>query len=135
MIIEIPKDDLTVAYSRSGGPGGQHVNKVATKADVRFVLAEATWIPAPARHRMASLFANRITKDGEFVVTSQRTRSQADNLKDCFDKLAAMLATAAAKPKKRKPTRPSRRARQRRMDGKKSVSNKKKSRSWRPDSN
>jgi len=133
MSIAIPRDRVETRFARSSGPGGQHVNKTETKAEIRFVVRAADWIPVPVRARLEKQEAGRITKDGELIITSERTRSRADNLEDCFTKLSEMLARAAKPPKKRKKTKPSRGAKERRLKSKKQTSEKKRSRSWRPD--
>ncbi len=133
MPITIPRGRIETRYARSGGPGGQHVNKTETKAEIRFVVAAADWLPAAVRARLQAQQASRITKEGELIITSERSRSRADNLEDCFDKLAKMLATASVPPKRRRKTKPSRGAKARRLDAKKKQANKKRDRSWRPD--
>jgi ribosome-associated protein len=117
-VIVVPRDRVRVAFARSGGPGGQHVNKTATKAEVRFRLDEADWLSPEARARVAETFAARLTKDGDFVVTCDETRSQKDNLDRCFLKLEALL-TAATKPvRRRKKSKPTRASKLRRLEGK-----------------
>ena len=131
--MDIPVDRLTIRYSRASGPGGQHVNKVSTRVEVRFVLADADWIPTPARLRIQARLANQLTRDGELIVTSDRYRQQSRNLADCIAKLSALLDAAAYRPPTRRPTRPSRAAKARRLDSKRRLSTKKRNRSWRPD--
>jgi peptidyl-tRNA hydrolase ICT1 len=99
--IELPRDKLTVTFSRSSGAGGQNVNKVSTKADVRFVLADAAWLAPGVRARVAALFPAAVTAAGDVVVTSQRHRTQEANLDDALDKLRSMIARAAVIPKVR----------------------------------
>ena len=108
MDIAIPRERLTVSFSRSGGPGGQNVNKVASKAEIRFTLAEADWIPPPVRDRLAGLFPSRLNRDGEFLIVSSRFRDQGQNLRDCEEKLQSMLRAASRRPKTRVATRPTR---------------------------
>lgn len=69
--IEIPKNQLKISFSKSSGPGGQHVNKTNSKADVRFVVDCAEWISPEARSRLKSMFPHYINKEGEFVIQSQ----------------------------------------------------------------
>uniref|UniRef100_A0A3Q3WC39 Large ribosomal subunit protein mL62 n=1 Tax=Mola mola TaxID=94237 RepID=A0A3Q3WC39_MOLML len=89
---------LTVSYCRSSGPGGQHVNKVSTKAEVRFHLHTADWIPEDVRQKIFEKNKNRINKAGELLVTSELSRSQQGNLSDCIQKISAIIAEASEKP-------------------------------------
>ncbi|CAG5911716.1 unnamed protein product [Menidia menidia] len=96
--VHIPIERLTVSYSRSSGPGGQHVNKVSTKAEVRFHLHTADWIPEEVRLKILQKNKNRINKAGELLVTSEMSRSQQRNLSDCIQKISAIVAEASQKP-------------------------------------
>ncbi|XP_005174916.1 large ribosomal subunit protein mL62-like [Musca domestica] len=87
----IPINKLEITYSRSSGPGGQHVNTVNTKVDVRFKLAEADWIPEKTRQKLLNSLQNKITKEGYYVVKSDLTRSQQMNLADALEKLRALI--------------------------------------------
>uniref|UniRef100_A0A8C4IE82 Large ribosomal subunit protein mL62 n=1 Tax=Dicentrarchus labrax TaxID=13489 RepID=A0A8C4IE82_DICLA len=89
---------LTVSYSRSGGPGGQHVNKVNTKTEVRFHVHTADWIPEDVRRKIFEKNKKRINKAGELLVTSELSRSQQRNLSDCIQKISAIIAEASEKP-------------------------------------
>ncbi|KFQ20509.1 hypothetical protein N332_11331, partial [Mesitornis unicolor] len=90
---------LTVSYSRSSGPGGQNVNKVNSKAEVRFHLASADWIPEDTRQKMASLHRNKINREGELIVNSEQSRYQMRNLAICLEKIRTMVTEATVKPK------------------------------------
>uniref|UniRef100_A0A1A8P9Z0 Large ribosomal subunit protein mL62 n=2 Tax=Nothobranchius rachovii TaxID=451742 RepID=A0A1A8P9Z0_9TELE len=96
--IQVPVDRLTVSYSRSSGPGGQHVNKVSTKAEVRFHVHTADWIPQDVRQKILEKNKNRINKAGELLVTSETSRSQQRNLSDCIQKISSIIAEASEKP-------------------------------------
>ncbi|XP_041829733.1 peptidyl-tRNA hydrolase ICT1, mitochondrial [Melanotaenia boesemani] len=96
--VHIPVDRLTVSYSRSSGPGGQHVNKVNTKAEVRFHVHTADWIPEDVREKIFEKNKNRINKAGELLVTSETSRSQQRNLSDCIQKISTIIAEASEKP-------------------------------------
>ncbi|XP_030380463.1 peptidyl-tRNA hydrolase ICT1, mitochondrial [Scaptodrosophila lebanonensis] len=87
----VPMDKLEITYSRSSGPGGQHVNTVNTKVDVRFKLAEAKWIPDKTRAKLLKALQNKITKEGYFCIKSDLTRSQQLNLADALEKLRAII--------------------------------------------
>ena len=88
-------DKLEVSYSRSSGPGGQNVNCVSTKAEIRFQISTADWIPEPIRCKLAEKMKNQITKEGYLVTKSDRTRSQQLNLADAMDKLRDLIFSAA----------------------------------------
>uniref|UniRef100_UPI0037E7FCB7 large ribosomal subunit protein mL62 n=1 Tax=Semicossyphus pulcher TaxID=241346 RepID=UPI0037E7FCB7 len=96
--VHIPVERLTVSYSRSSGPGGQHVNKVSTKAEIRFHLLTAEWIPEDVRRKIFEKNKNHINKAGELLVTSELSRSQQRNLADCIQKISAIIADASKKP-------------------------------------
>uniref|UniRef100_A0A8C9KTT7 Large ribosomal subunit protein mL62 n=1 Tax=Serinus canaria TaxID=9135 RepID=A0A8C9KTT7_SERCA len=97
--LDIPMARLTVSYSRSSGPGGQKVNKVNSKAEVRFHLASADWIPEAVRQKMALMHRNKINRGGELIVTSEESRYQMRNLAICLDKIRAMVTEAIEKPR------------------------------------
>lgn len=92
----VPRDKLTIKFVRSGGPGGQNVNKVSTKVDMRFSLKEAAnWLPPYVHRRLVEQNPNRVSKAYEFVLSSDRHRTQRQNLADCIDKLTEMIKKAA----------------------------------------
>ncbi|PWA21729.1 hypothetical protein CCH79_00003462, partial [Gambusia affinis] len=97
--VHIPVERLTVSYSKSSGPGGQHVNKVSTKAEVRFHVHTADWIPEDVRQKIVEKNKNRINKAGELLVTSEVSRSQQRNLLDCLQKISAIVAEASERPR------------------------------------
>lgn len=131
--IAIPDDELRYTYVRSSGPGGQNVNKVNSKAVLRWSVAANMSVPEDVRARFAAKYGSRLTVDGEIVLSSDRHRDRGRNAEDCLDKLREMLLEVAAPPKKRRPTKPSRAARERRLKAKSEHSAKKQSRgrkSW-----
>ncbi|KAF6041234.1 hypothetical protein EB796_000465 [Bugula neritina] len=100
---EIPIDELEFRYSKSSGPGGQHVNKVATKVELRFNLQNAKWIPDWIKPRLAERESNRITKHGEMILTSDKTRKQIVNQADCLNRLRTLIFDASKLPKETSP--------------------------------
>ena len=90
----VPRDALTFRFARSSGPGGQHVNKVNTKVDARFVLNDATWLTEHEKQAIAEKNSGRVNGRGELYVTSQRHRSQAANKEDCVRKLQDIVDAA-----------------------------------------
>jgi ribosome-associated protein len=129
--IPIPRERLTIRFARSGGPGGQNVNKVETKVEVRFVLDAADWIPAPVRERLRAAHGGALTREGELVVRSSRGRTQGENLRDCLEKLEAMLAGASRRPRRRVATAPTRGSKERKARAKRRRSEVKRARAWR----
>ncbi|XP_070187009.1 large ribosomal subunit protein mL62-like isoform X2 [Littorina saxatilis] len=95
----IPVEELEFSYSRSSGPGGQNVNKVSTKVEVRFHVPSASWIPQDIKSKLIELEHNRVTKEGYLVLTSDKTRKQMLNQADVMDKLRSIVFKAAAKPR------------------------------------
>jgi len=113
------------AFSRSGGPGGQNVNKVNTKVTLRLRLSELNGLTEAELERIKTLLANRITTDGEIVITSDEERSQRINLERAYFRLESLIVAAARLPKKRKPTKPSKAAREKRLEAKRRQGRKK----------
>ncbi len=126
--ISIPRDELRFTYVRSSGPGGQNVNKTATKAVMRWDVAGTPSLPDDVRERFQAKYANRLTAGGELILTSQRYRDQARNTEDCIEKLKAMIQEVAEPPVQRKKRKPSRAAARRRLEEKRRISEKKQSR-------
>ncbi len=115
----IPAAEFQWTFVRSGGPGGQNVNKVASKAVLRWNLAASPSIPDEVKVRLRAHHRRRITTEGELVLSSQRYRDQERNRQDCLEKLGELVRKAAIPPKPRRPTRPTRASRQRRLHEKK----------------
>jgi len=113
------------AFSRSGGPGGQNVNKVNTKVTLRIRLGELSGLSEAELERVKTLLANRITDDDEIVITSDEERSQRINLERAYFRMEALISAAARLPKQRRPTKPNKAAREKRLEKKKHQSIKK----------
>lgn len=126
--LQIPLRELSFSFSRSSGPGGQNVNKVNTKATMRWNVLGSPELPAAVRERFVARFARRITQEGELVMSSQRFRDQGRNVADCLEKLRTMLAEVAIAPRRRKPTKPTRGSRERRLKDKRARSRQKQQR-------
>ncbi|HRD67407.1 MAG TPA: alternative ribosome rescue aminoacyl-tRNA hydrolase ArfB [Candidatus Competibacter sp.] len=126
--IAIREEELRFQFKLASGPGGQNVNKVATAAELRFDVAGSPSLPEAVRARLLTLAGSRVTQDGELLITARRFRSQERNRQDAIDRLIALIRQAAAPPKPRLKTRPSRAAKQRRMDEKRRIGDKKQTR-------
>ena len=116
--IRIPETEFAWSFVRSGGPGGQNVNKVASKAVLRWHLAASPSLPERVKLRLRARQRKRVTDAGELVLSSQRYRDQERNRADCLEKLCALVREAATVPKARKKTKPSRGAKERRLAAK-----------------
>lgn len=123
--LTIPSRDLSWSAARSGGPGGQNVNKVASKVDLRFDLPNCSALRAPVKARLRRIASNRLDAEGRVMIASSTHREQHRNLEDARDRLADLIRRALRPPKKRKKTKPSRRQKQKRLDNKKHRSEKK----------
>jgi len=126
--MQIPRDELHFTFARSSGPGGQNVNKLNTKAVLRWSITTTSSLPEDVRRRFLAQFRSRVTENGEFVIASQKFRDQSRNIADCLKKLEAMLASVAVAPRKRKRTKPSRGSVERRLDVKRRRAKRKKER-------
>ena len=129
--VRVPEAAIGVAFVRSSGPGGQNVNKRATKCQLRIAL-DAIPLSASARARLVALAGSSMTDAGEILIQDDSTRSAARNSDACMDRLRELVVRALVAPKKRRPTKPSRGAVQRRIDDKKQRGEKKQRRQ-RPD--
>ncbi|MGH7859680.1 MAG: alternative ribosome rescue aminoacyl-tRNA hydrolase ArfB [Candidatus Binatia bacterium] len=126
--IRVPLSEIDFRYVRSSGPGGQNVNKVSSKAVLRWAVATSPSLPDDVRRRFLGRFGSRVTGDGELVITSDRHRARDRNREDCLERLRGMLAEVATPPRRRRRTRPGRAAVERRLEEKRARSEKKRER-------
>jgi ribosome-associated protein len=116
--VVIPASALSLRAVRASGPGGQNVNKVASKVELRVDLSRVEGLPADAAARLQALVAGRLDAEGRLVVTSQRTRDQSRNLEDARGKVRALVQRSLVAPRPRRPTAPTAGARLARRRGK-----------------
>lgn len=119
--VRIREESLQWQFARSGGPGGQNVNKVSSKALLRWN-PRSIELPGDVFHRLLRLAATYINSEGDILLTSQRHRSQKMNMDDCLDKLVALIQAAMIRPVPRKATRPTKGSKERRLHAKKHAS-------------
>lgn len=122
----IPWDELSISYAKSGGPGGQNVNKVNSKVILRWHIAQNLQLGEEKRQKIENFCRSYLTNEGDFLLESTKGRSQNQNLQDCIDKLQKLLIKALTPQKKRRPTTIPKSARETRLAEKKHLSRKKK---------
>lgn len=124
----LPESELEVRATRSSGPGGQNVNKVSTRIELRFDVAGSSVLSEEEKQRVRTRLANRTSRLGVLRVVSQRERSQARNETQARRRLVELLVEALAVPKRRRPTRVGAGARERRLQSKRRRSDAKRDR-------
>lgn len=129
--LSIPLREFHFSFARSSGPGGQNVNKVSSKAILRWPVGSSASLPEEIRRRLISLHRRRITTEGTLLITSQRFRDAGRNVADCLEKLRSILVEASTIPRPRRPTRPTRGSVGRRLKHKQAHAEKKQSRKFR----
>lgn len=117
--VVIPASELRVSFVRSSGPGGQNVNKVASKVQLRWRPATTAALGEGDRAWVVARLGSKLTSEGELIVSSGLTRDQGRNRQDAESKLADLVRAALVRPKKRRPTRPTAAAKARRIEEKK----------------
>ncbi len=126
--LSIPDDEFDVAYARSGGAGGQHVNKTSSKVLLRFHIADSVTLYPDVKARLRASCPGRLTDNGDLLITSERGRDQKMNLEDAKEKLAQLILAALTPPKPRTKTKPSKGSVRRRLNDKSARSSTKQSR-------
>ena len=116
--IAIDSDEVQESTTRSGGPGGQHVNTTDSAVVLRFDVANSPSLPEAVKQRLAVLAGSRLTRDGVLVLRSEGSRSQLVNRQEVRERLLALIREATIMPKKRRPTRPTKASQTRRVEGK-----------------
>lgn len=116
--LQIPEQELSFRFIQSSGPGGQNVNKVATKVELRFALADSQVLRADVKRRLKERYPSYVTDGGELVVRSDRHRTQPRNRADALERLAEMIRGALVPPKPRRKTQVSRRQKAKRVESK-----------------
>ncbi len=117
--IALDEKEILVNFIHASGPGGQHVNKVASAVQLRFNVKQSSAFPDDVRARLIRLAGKRITEDGFLIIHAKRYRKQDQNRRDALERLVELIRKASIKPKIRKKTRPTRKSKVRLMAGKK----------------
>ena len=117
--IVICDEELEWKFIRSSGPGGQNVNKVASAAQLRFLLPQNTSLPAMVRNRLRRLAGQRLIDDGSILFKSMSERTQEGNRRAALERLETLIRAAMVEPKIRKKSRPSKASKERRIESKK----------------
>ena len=116
--LSIDDGEIAETATRSGGPGGQHVNTTDSAVILRFDVANSPSLPDAVKARLAALAGSRLTREGVLVLRGEGSRSQLLNRQEVRERLLALIREAAVAPKKRRPTRPTKASQTRRVDGK-----------------
>ncbi len=129
--VRIPAAEISLSYARSSGPGGQNVNKVNSKAVLKWNVAASPSLSNGVKSRFFERYSKRVNQLGEVVLASDRFRDQPRNVSDCYEKLRQLIHSVLVPPRKRIKTRPSKGSVQRRLTNKRHRSQKKQSRQFR----
>lgn len=121
----IPESEYIIEFSRASGPGGQNVNKVSSKAQLRWRVGDSLVLSPEQKIRVREILRNRLTNDGEILVVAEEERSQAQNRERVIERFQELITQALIVPKKRRPTKPTRSSQEKRLKTKKIISDKK----------
>ncbi|CAN5615651.1 alternative ribosome rescue aminoacyl-tRNA hydrolase ArfB [soil metagenome] len=124
----LPRNEITLAFSRSSGAGGQNVNKVNSKAEVRWDIASSASVPREVLGRFLSRYKNRLDADGFVFVTSERERDRERNIEDAVSKIEDWVQSVWERPKPRIKTKPTKGSKRRRLNDKTAHGSKKRDR-------
>jgi ribosome-associated protein len=116
--VSIPDSDLSFAFVRASGPGGQNVNKVSSAVQLRFDMAGSTALSDSVKSRLRALAGRRLTDDGAILIIARNQRSQEHNRREALERLAELVQRALVVPKTRKATKPTRASKERRLEHK-----------------
>jgi ribosome-associated protein len=116
--VVIPDTDLSFAFVRASGPGGQNVNKVSSAVQLRFDMRGSTALSDAVKGRLRALAGRRVTDDGSILIIARNQRSQDHNRREALERLADLIQRALVVPKTRKATKPTRASRERRLESK-----------------
>jgi ribosome-associated protein len=116
--VVIPDTDLSYAFVRASGPGGQNVNKVSSAVQLRFDMRGSTALTDSVKSRLRALAGRRVTDDGAILIIARNQRSQEHNRREALERLSDLIQRALIVPKTRKATKPTRASRERRLEHK-----------------
>jgi ribosome-associated protein len=116
--VVIPDTDLSFAFVRASGPGGQNVNKVSSAVQLRFDMQGSTALADSVKTRLRALAGRRVTDDGAILIIARNQRSQEHNRREALERLADLIQRALVVPKTRRATKPTRASRERRLETK-----------------
>ena len=124
------REQLRFGFSRSSGPGGQNVNKVNTKTELRVSVSALHGMNDRALARLRDLAGRKLTADGDILLTADKERTQESNRRACLEKLRVIIQKAIIEPKIRRKSKPTKGSKTRRIETKRRQGDKKRARSW-----